>query len=51
MSNLDRFSYDTLLELYCMAWYLKFKRFPVRQDRLPNKENLIHKIDLLRRHR
>jgi hypothetical protein len=51
MGNLDRFSYDTLLELYCMAWYLKFKRFPVRQNRLPDKDTLIHRIHLLRRYR
>ena len=51
MNNLDKFNYETLLEMYCVAWYTKFKRFPVRQNRLPNKEDLIHKIDLLRRHR
>ena len=51
MNNLDKYNYDTLLEVYCVAWYTKFKQFPVRQDRLPSKEDLIHKIDLLRRHR
>ena len=51
MNNLDKFNYDTLLEMYCVAWYTKYKEFPARQNRLPNKEDLIHKIDLLRRHR
>jgi len=51
MINLDKYNYDTLLEMYCVAWYTKFKSFPTRQDRLPDKETLIRRIDLLRRHR
>jgi hypothetical protein len=51
MDKLSTYNYDTLLELYCVAWYTKFKRFPVRQSRLPDKETLIRRIDLLRRHR
>lgn len=51
MDKLSAYNYDTLLELYCVAWYTKFKRFPVRQSRLPDRETLIRRIDLLRRHR
>ena len=51
MQDLAKYNYDTLLEMYCVVWYSKFKQFPARQDRLPNKELLMHKIDLLRRHR
>lgn len=49
--NLNKFNYETLLEMYCVAWYTKYKEFPARQNRLPNKKALIHKIDLLRRYR
>jgi hypothetical protein len=51
MDKLSTYNYDTLLELYCVAWYTKFKRFPVRQSKLPDRETLIRRIDLLRRHR
>jgi len=44
-------NYETLLEVYCVAWYTKFKRFPVRQQVKIDRETLIHRIDLLRRHR
>ena len=50
MDNIDKYNYDTLLEMYCVAWYTKFKRFPVRQDRLPSKDVLIRRINLLRKH-
>jgi hypothetical protein len=49
--DLTKFNYDTLLEIYCVAWYTKFKRFPAPQRVKIDKETLIHKIDLLRRHR
>jgi hypothetical protein len=51
MDKLSAYNYDTLLELYCIAWYTKFKRFPERQCKLPDKDTLIRRIDLLRRHR
>ena len=49
--DLTKFNYDTLLEIYCVAWYTKFKRFPAPQRVKIDKKTLIHKIDLLRRHR
>ena len=44
-------NYDTLLEVYCIAWYTKFKRFPARSDKRLDRATLERRIDLLRRHR
>ena len=44
-------NYDTLLEVYCVAWSTKFKRFPARSDKRLDRATLERRIDLLRRHR
>ena len=50
MIPLQKYSYDALLEMYCVVWYYKYKEFPSKQNKLPSKDVLIRRINLLRKH-
>lgn len=49
--KLSAYSYDSLLELYCIVWYTKFKRFPAPSRVKLDRKDLEHRIELLRRYR
>jgi hypothetical protein len=49
--KLSAYSYNSLLELYCIVWYTKFKRFPAPNRCKIDRKVLEHRIDLLRKHR
>jgi hypothetical protein len=51
MIKLSACNYDTLLEIYCVVWYSKFKKFPARSNKKLDRATLEHRINLLRRHR
>lgn len=49
--KLSVYNYDSLLELYCIVWYTKFKRFPAPNRVKLDRKELERRIELLRRHR
>lgn len=50
MIPLQKYSYDALLEMYCVVWYYKYKEFPAPQRIKLSKDVLIRRINLLRKH-
>ena len=40
MIPLQKYSYDALLEMYCVVWYYKYKEFPAPQRTKLSKDVL-----------
>lgn len=48
--DLHYYNNNTLQEMFCFYWYRNFNTFPHPRTKYNERNDLIHKVDLLRRH-